>query len=871
MRHFLISLVLLLSAFSGVSAQKTAAYQVRGQVVDSLSGTAESYATVRLFPAGGKMPVATGLTEVDGKFSIATPKPGAYRLTINSIGKRPIERQVTLSDTRKSVGLGKLLVSSQDATLGVVTVKAQKPLVKAEVDKIAYSVADDPDAQTNTAIEMLRKVPMVTVDGEDNIQVNGNSSFKVYVNGKPNQMMSNNPSEILKNFPASAIKKIEVITNPGARYDAEGVAGVLNIVTVADTRTTGYSLTPNLRFDNHGLGFGFFGMTQIGKLTLSVDYGTGCHLWESDTKSSSEREVFAEETNHLFTSQGRQYDRRNQFHHGEIEGSYEFDEHNLLSVSGGLWGHSGRSKGETFYNMYNMAGERQYGYDLYSRSRNSRFSVDGSVDYQHTFGRKDDKKADAAKASTLQGPQGGHRGGPGGGPRGGGDEAGDGSDAEQPTLTLSYRFSMDPSRNKQTSTYDNLYNLPYSLTDQYADPDNKSYEHTAQLDFSTPLGTHHTISTGLKYIYRLNKSNNIEMTRTSGTTDAFQIDEERSLNYRHRGYISAAYGEYAYKLSNFKLVAGARYEYYHVKADYPNGKREAFTSNIGDLVPSLSMGYNLSETQMLRLGYNMRIDRPGIDMLSPYVTHKVYESQSYGNAHLKSEKAHNFELGYSNYGPSLSLNTTLTYSLSNDGLTDYTFLDSNGVLNTTYDNFLHSKVLSLNQFVMWNITTTTRFNLNGGASYSDYKVARTGDHNYGFQAYAFGGIQQTLPWRVKINLHGGGATGRYSLQGKSANFYFYRLSINKSFFKQDRMTVNVFAGNFLHRYHHFTNATTTDTYRNISRTRVDFLRFGVGVRYRLGSLNTKVKRTSRTIGDDDSRDSNGRGMRESMSEDNGMQ
>ena len=110
---------------------------------------------------------------------------------------------------------------------GVEVVK-QKSLVKSDIDKITYDIENDPDSKSNTVIEMLRKVPMVTVDGEDNIQVNGSSSFKVYVNNKPNQMMSNNPKEVLKSMPASSIKKIEVITNPGPKYDAEGVGGILH-------------------------------------------------------------------------------------------------------------------------------------------------------------------------------------------------------------------------------------------------------------------------------------------------------------------------------------------------------------------------------------------------------------------------------------------------------------------------------------------------------------------------------------------------------------------------------------------------------------------------------------------------------------------
>lgn len=99
--------------------------------------------------------------------------------------------------------------------LDAVTVVAKKPLVKSELDKMTYDVESDPEAQANSVLEMLRKVPMVTVDGQDNIMVNNSSSFKVYVNGKPNNMMSNNPSEVLKNMPANSVKKIEIITNPG--------------------------------------------------------------------------------------------------------------------------------------------------------------------------------------------------------------------------------------------------------------------------------------------------------------------------------------------------------------------------------------------------------------------------------------------------------------------------------------------------------------------------------------------------------------------------------------------------------------------------------------------------------------------------------
>ena len=132
-----------------------------------------------------------------------------------------------------------------------VTVVAKKPPVKSELDKMTYDVESDPEAQANSVLEMLRKVPMVTVDGQDNIMVNNSSSFKVYVNGKPNNMMSNNPSEVLKNMPANSVKKIEIITNPGPKYDAEGVGGIINIITTGKGME-GYSLTVGTNYNTWG-------------------------------------------------------------------------------------------------------------------------------------------------------------------------------------------------------------------------------------------------------------------------------------------------------------------------------------------------------------------------------------------------------------------------------------------------------------------------------------------------------------------------------------------------------------------------------------------------------------------------------------------
>ena len=192
-------------------------------------------------------------------------------MTITSVGRTPIVKDFSVKAGENLVDFGTLYIVDASNELGQVEIVAQKPLVKADIDKIEYNVQDDPDAQSNSVLEMLRKVPLVTVDGEDNIQVNGSSSFKVYVNGKPNNMMSNNPTEVLKSMPANSIKHIEVITNPGPKYDAEGVGGILNIVTVG-SGLEGYTATFSANVSNRGAGGGAFGTIKSGKLTVSARY-----------------------------------------------------------------------------------------------------------------------------------------------------------------------------------------------------------------------------------------------------------------------------------------------------------------------------------------------------------------------------------------------------------------------------------------------------------------------------------------------------------------------------------------------------------------------------------------------------------------------
>ncbi|MFY9362098.1 MAG: carboxypeptidase-like regulatory domain-containing protein, partial [Dysgonamonadaceae bacterium] len=257
--------VITMFAQTSVSSPGAAKEQftVKGQLAGPDEDDPLPYATISVAKEGDADKAIKKLAaDEKGNFSVSLP-PGKYVFTFQFVGMNPLKRKVEVF-TRAQTDLGKIVLSESSTQLDEVSIVAQRPLVKVEIDKLTYNAKDDPEASTSNVLDLLRKVPMVTVDAEDNIQLKGSSNFKIYLNGKPSNMITNNPSQVLKSMPANSIKDIEVITDPGAKYDAEGVGGIINIIT--DKRVDdGYSGSVGANGDTYG-GYG-------GNTYLALKYG----------------------------------------------------------------------------------------------------------------------------------------------------------------------------------------------------------------------------------------------------------------------------------------------------------------------------------------------------------------------------------------------------------------------------------------------------------------------------------------------------------------------------------------------------------------------------------------------------------------------
>lgn len=828
--------ILFISGLAAAQNSAVSSFQLKGILLDSLTQEGEPYATIRVArKSAPNKPVKMMVSDMKGRFQENVKGTGSFIMTITSVGRNPIVKDFSVKAGQKMVDFGTLYVTDASNELGQVEVVAQKPLVKADIDKIEYNVKDDPDSETNTLLEMLRKVPLVTVDGEDNIKVNGSSSFKVYVNGKPNNMMSNNPTEVLKSMPANTIKHIEVITNPGPKYDAEGVGGILNIVTEGGG-FEGYTVTLSGNVSNRGAGGGLFGTVQKGKFTVSArynyNYNDSPRSYSGGTQRATDTSAEVANLDYEGSSKGD-----GSFQSGSMEASYEIDSLNLISASFGLWGGGNNSNGGSNYvGNSPLDNHLLYQYGIGSHSKSSWYSIDGGIDYQRL-------------SPTIKGRM----------------------------FTLSYKVNTRPQTSDSYSEYDIAYghddwtDYLRRLEDQHNDGSQNTTEHTFQADYTTPIGKLHTIESGVKYILRNNSSDNDRYLRTAADNSDYVFDEEYSTHYRHQNDIIAAYLGYGLKWKKLSGRLGVRYEHTIEDVKYLLGRGDDFRKNYDDVVPSASLGWKLTDLSNLRLGYNMRIYRPGIWYLNPYLNDSNPSSLSQGNPELDSEKSHAFDLSYSNFTPKFNINISARYSFTNNSIQSVTSLVSEDdipdlsenkktgkdVLYTTYQNIGKSRNLNLSAYVNWNATKDTRVYANLFGGYTSLKGAN-GLENDGWNLFAYGGAQQTFKhdWRLSMNVFG--QTPWIMLQGKGSSFFSYGLSLNKSFMER-RLSLSAFANNFLKKYNRYSSHIEGQGFIQDSWNKYPQMRFGLSVSYRIGELKASVKKAARTITNDDVKSGGGSG------------
>lgn len=815
MKHLLLCVIVsLILPLAVVGQRADGGCSVSGVVVDSLSAEPVVYATVLVYGAGGGgEPVRSVLTDDDGRFDTGLPGEGGYRLTVSMLGKVTAVRDFT---ARGRTDLGTLRLAEDVELLDEVAVTAKKPLVRVEAGKIAYSVEDDPQAASSTASEMLRKVPMLSVDGDGNVSLAGSTNFKVYVNGRPNTMMSNNAKEVLKSMPASTIKKVEVITHPGAKYDAEGVGGIINIVTTGAT-LEGYNVslagayTNNNGYQAHG-----YGTVKVGRLSLAANYGYARYnSWPVSLRSELDYLSPSPVAKATVVSDNTNVEAKAQF--ATLEASFEIDSLNLLSLTGNYYDVRQDVFMDAWSDARDVAGGKLYGYGLGTATKSHYGTANLSLDYQHLSPRR-----------------------------------------EGETFVFSYRMDNTPiDADNMTRVFATENYTPY---EQWQTSDGRSLENTFQADYTLPLDTMHTLNVGAKYIYRINDSHNTDYRRRTSGDEWAETGLMGSGDNLHRQHVLGIYGEYGLKYKQFGLRLGLRYEYTRQSVAFDDFRDKDFGASFSDVVPSLLLSYTVGGKHSLSLGYNMRISRPGISYLNPFRNSgQTPLYVEYGNPDLDTERYNVVTLNYSYFAQDITVGAELRYTQTGNGITHYSFVDGGGVVNSTYANIGISHIPHLTVFANWNIGGSTRINCNAGFGYERMRTngnaaadGITAWDNDGWAFHAVGGVEQNLPWRLTLTVNAGANREGISLYSMARPvYYWYGLSLQRKFLKDDRLSLQVSASTFAPKYdeYRYSSRATDCISTNIQRMRM--MQYAVSLTYTFGELKAKVKKTSRTIVNDD--------------------
>lgn len=721
-----------------------------------------------------------------------------------SFGARAEEPDIVYADSVPQMQL-------EEQMLEEVTVSGQKPLIQTSADKVTYNMDEDPSAQTATVADAMRKVPMITVDAEGNIKLKGESNFKIYMNGKADPALSSNYKDILKAMPASSIKKIEVITEPGAKYDAEGVGGIINIVTDSKSKLEGWSATLTASGTRHNVSGGINALAKFKRVSLNLNYNHSYNM-QGQLSQNTHITYLNDPLNHLYQIKTNT-DLNSNFDYGGLQAAWEPDSTNLFTLNADLFNYNTPFDALINYNMFDAAGSKRWSYRSDSHFKNKYLSYTAGANWQHNFS------------------------------------------SPEHNIVILYQYSHDTSRETRRYIYKDYENYDTSIPGLLEESDYPDNEHTFQADYTHPFSDKHTLETGAKYIMRRNYGDSFQSQSYDGVQ--WILNEKESVRMKQHQDIASVYAAYTGKYGQWVVKGGVRYESTHMSSKFRTPGYTDYSQNLNDVVPNAMIAYTLPDYSSLRLSYQMRITRPGLEDLNPYRNEHTPNVISYGNPELVSQKANNLNLTYSNFSLPVQMNLTLSYNYTDKMILDYSFLGKDGISYTTKGNLGHCNQGSLFAYLAYPVIPGMRLSFNGSVNYKDYKSRQVDVHTHGWGWSAGGDLNYEMPWDLELNAYGGAGQGGVTFQGKMSTWSYHGLGITKSLLKEKRLRITLTASNFFTPNYKYNNYKYTPDMTQVSTSKISSWNIGLSVSMRLGSYNQSIKTTAKSIENDDLNQSSG--------------
>lgn len=677
---------------SGFAFQGT----IKGIVVDSLTQKPVEYAAVSVLQVRDSSIAGGMVTDETGQFIIEQLKPGRYIVRIKFIGytERKI-KGLTLSPEKPVIDLKNVYVVSAAENLEGVDIVHNTEVLEANLDKRVINVEKDLTSVGGTALDVMKNVPSVQVDMDNTVSLRGNSNIRILIDGRLTTM---DPTTLLTQIPASMVKQIEVITNPSAKYDPDGVSGIINIITKKE-RKPGYNglITAGIGTGSNQAGGGMdhFALNKY-NLSTSMNYQVGKFNFFGSydgrygvrwNEGAVYRELFVNDTltDILDQVSGKLSPSWN--HTGKLGADIQFNEKNTLTVSGLLRSEKGDPNEDINYIQFLEDGEFIQQFTRTSQENNTEFNYDANLNYKHLFKGKGHELVFDGSYSNIE--------------------------RDRKTMVRETYFDQSGDAFSVDSVMDDISEF------------GTRHMITAQLDYVNPTEKYGRFEAGLKFFERASLFD-INTITNSGYDYMFE-DPNRTNAFKYREDLLSAYFIYGNVYKKFKYQAGLRFEQAFTESRQVT-LNQLYERDFYNFFPSLHLKYAPKEENEFSFSYSKRITRPGNNQLNPYPDYTDKYNYRVGNPYLKPEFTHSLELSYGKFSKKIMITGTLFYRTTVNSIYRVKTIDNNtGISVVSFSNI--NQTHSTGVEFTYNQSVTKWLRLNGNISGFHFLLEESQEYN----------------------------------------------------------------------------------------------------------------------------------------------
>ncbi len=732
--------------------------RISGSLSDSTTTKPVPFATVALQTPDSKL--VTGVTTDDkGSFLIDKIAVGTYKLIISFVGYRTKTiNNVLIANDKPVVDIGKISVSPDSRNLKEVEVVGQKALIEDKGDRLVYNAEKDASNTGGTAVDVLRKVPMLTVDLDGNLKMRGSGNIKVLVNGKPSSIMARNLADALKQMPANIIKSVEVITSPGAKYDAEGSAGVINIITKKAIQGTNGTVNVTAGNLNRSLG----GNLNVKGKKLGLAISLNGYQYRNIGENTSTRTALSTGLDGLvqptsILTQNSYRDNTSTGGYGEMSLDYDPDSTNRINFSANAWGGNFPSNSSLTSRLTDPQGVVLQAFRRDIQFRNPYGNTEFNLGWTKSF------KKPGREFSIL---------------------------TQYARMPDNYYYTI-----RQTGMQSEVPTYLERSTNL-----SRNNEYTFQTDYTHPFTArtkHDTLNfkleAGAKTILRDIGSEFVIEQATTGLDADYTIDPNRSSEFTYNQRVVAGYTSLKMDTKRkWNLTAGARVEHTSIEGDFVT-TQSRFSSQYQNLIPSFTVAKTVHDKHTFKISYTQRISRPLIWYLNPYKNYSDPKNVQTGNPFLNPELTHATELSYSTFGKEgASFNAALFWRQTNNSIEWLSTVDAQGVALSAPQNIGRNASYGANLNLSLQPNKNFNFSIGTDLTYVDLTSVALNQRTNGWVWSVSPNASYKLPKDFTLQASGYVGSGWISLQSRNSGWYYYGLTAKKELMdKKISLTLNL--------------------------------------------------------------------------------